>query len=247
MAVPVGDAHHLPQLHVGNDETSGLALGRRSAFPFLLFFNAALWRITVVDQEQTPLAVSFPDKHVAIQRGLVNKLENPFSPRPLVYARGRACGKGDYGFWRVRANVVQRVGGSTNHQPRKIAERTRTKHGQYQVSAFASSPYPKSLTEVLFVAGQPYFGRRVKQPADSERAVDNEAARVGKTLQAFSLQEIVEKDVDVAEVIEKIRNRQPDAVREDFYIGIGNRFYNRLVQCVIKIKVKLRKQRPEPK
>ena len=182
-----------------------------------------------MDEVPALLQVRLPDKRVGIDGCLLHEFRCFQQVCPVieqVQERNRQQVK--------RRDIRERVGKVTAGLVRGVTRGVRAEERYIQVSALVDSPYRQGLAEVFFMFLQSHVRGDVDQAAESDGGVDHEAGYVGEALAEFTLQERVQYDVQVFQVIEKIRNTVAHRFRYGFHIVFRDGYHDIAVEIVIE-------------
>ena len=81
---------------------------------------------------------------------------------------------------------------------------------------------------------QPHVRGNIEQSAEPNCGVDHETGQVGEALAEFSLQERVQYDIQVFQVIEKIRNAVAHRFGSGFHVVFRDGYHDIPVEIVIE-------------
>ena len=185
--------------------------------------NVSVGRLSVVDLEFPVLHVRFPQGDIRI-RGLLQQVLGGQQPGARI----------------DEAKQVQAIldaGGQVGIDVRVIVEwnadgvehRVRPQNRQDKVRAFRDTPHGKCLGKILVIPFHAARGCDVKDAADPQRAVEQEAAEFIEAALRFSLQEIIHRGAWRRQVREDIGEAAPDRRRHEALIALGERFQREFV------------------
>ena len=182
-----------------------------------------------MDEVPALLQVGLPDEGVGIDGCLIHEFRCVQQVCPVVYQVQCADRQQE-----KRGDITERVGKVTAGQVRAVARGIRAEEGNIEVGARVNSPHRQGLAEVFFMFLQSHIRGYVEKPAEPDRGIDHKAGQIREALAEFSLQERVQDNVEVFQVVEKIRYAVAHRFRRDFHVVFCNRYHDIPVESVIE-------------
>src|SRR2546425_760523 len=187
--------------------------------------TASAWRVRrpltlFLDQLLPAPEIAVTDRAVHVDDALLESLVQLEVQRPVVDRLTDLQAETDP---EERQHVGERIHDAVDGLADPIAHGQRLHERQDEIGAWPHAPDAEGLSEVLSTLLDPPVLRRVEQPADAGRAVDQEARDLAAGAAKLPLEQAVDGPRHEADVIEAVRDQDLEGFGHDHVVDLRGR------------------------
>ena len=143
-----------------------------------------------------------------------------------------------------RQHIRERIHDAVDGLADPVAHGQRLHERQDEIGPGPHAPDAEGLSEVLSTLLDPPVLRRVEQPADAGRAVDQEARDLAAGAAKFPLEQAVDGPRHEADVIEAVRDQDLERFGHDHVVDLRDRLQRVAVQLPVELEHRLVERLP---